>query len=118
MDMTTMLPSATYLLAAAAIGGIVMALMRFSGVLRPPLLLAMGHGLLAAAGLTLVVYATVAGDVPQRVQFAGLLLVGAALGGSLLHVLYHAKGLALPISFTIGHGLVAALALGLLWLGA
>jgi hypothetical protein len=98
MDTTTMLTSATYLLAIAAAGGIIMALMRLGGVPRPPLLFAMGHGLLAAAGLTLV--------------------LGAALGGASLHVLYHSKGLTLPIPFILGHGLVAAPALALLWLGA
>ncbi len=118
MDSATMLTAATYLLATAAIGGILMALMRFGGVLRPPLWLAMIHGLVATAGVTLVVYVVLAGEAPQQVRIAALLFAGAALGGAALQVLYHAKGLALPIPLMLGHGLTAALALGLLWLGA
>ena len=118
MDSTTMLIAATYVLAAAGVGGIILASMRLSGVPRPPLLFAMGHGLLASAGLTLVVYATVVAGAPQLVQVAAVLLMGAALGGAALNLLYHAKGLALPIPLVLGHGLVAAIALVLLWLGA
>ena len=118
MDSTTMLVTATYLLAAAGVGGLIMATMRFSGVPRPPLVFAMGHGLLASAGLTLVVYATLVAGATPMVQVAAVLLMGAALGGAALNLLYHSKGLALPIPFVIGHGLVAATALVLLWMGA
>lgn len=118
MDTAPMLTPATYLLAASALGGIVMALMRFSGIPRPPLWFAMGHGLTAAAGLTLLVYATLMGEVARMVQLAAVLFLGAALGGVALNLLYHAKGLALPIPLILGHGLLAAFALGMLWLGA
>jgi len=118
MDSATMLTTATYLFAASALGGISIAIMRFSGIPRPPLWFAMGHGVAASAGLTLVLYATLMGEVPQLVQFAAVLFLGAALGGAALNLLYHAKGLALPIPLIIGHGLLAAVALGMLWLGA
>ena len=113
-----MLTTATYLLAASALGGITIALMRFRGIPRPPLWFAMGHGLTAAAGLTLVLYATLMGAVPQMDQLAAVLFLGAALGGAALNLLYHAKGLALPIPLILGHGLLATVALGMLWLGA
>jgi ABC-type amino acid transport system permease subunit len=118
MDTATMLTTATYLFAAAALGGIIIALMRFSGIPRPPLWFAMGHGVSASAGQTLLIYAACMGEVPQMVQLAAVLFLGAALGGAALNLLYHAKGLALPIPLIIGHGLVAAIALGLLWFGA
>lgn len=118
MDTATMLTTATYLFAGSAVGGIIIALMRFSGVPRPPLWFAMGHGLIAAAGLTLLIYATLMGEVPGMVQVATLLFLGAALGGAALNLLYHSKGLALPIPLIIGHGLIAVVALGMLWLGA
>lgn len=118
MDTATMLTTATYLLAAAALGGIIIALMRFSGIPRPPLWFAMGHGVAASAGLTLLVYATLIGEVPQMVLLAAILFLGAALGGAVLHLLYHARNLALPVPLILGHGLLAAFALGMLWLGA
>lgn len=118
MDTAAMLAIATYLLAASALGGFIIALMRFNGVPRPPLWFAMGHGLVATAGLTLVLYATLNGEVPGMVQLAAGLFVGAALGGAVLHLFYHAKELPLPIPLIIGHALLAVTALGLLWLGA
>lgn len=118
MDTATMLTTATYLFAASALGGIVMAVMRFRGTPRPPLWFAMGHGLIASAGLTLVLYATLMGEVPQLVQLAALLFVVAAIGGAALNLLYHAKGLDLPIPLILGHAMVAAVALGMLWFGA
>lgn len=118
MDTATMLTTATYLFAAAALGGVILAGIRLSGVPRPPLWFAMGHGLIAAAGLTLLLYATCMGEVPQMVKLSAALFLGAALGGAALNLMYHAKGLALPIPLVIGHGLVAVVALGMLWLGA
>jgi hypothetical protein len=52
-----MLQTATILLGLTAVGGLIMAFIRFSGAERPPSWLAMGHGLLAASGLTLLLYA-------------------------------------------------------------
>ena len=43
--------AAAILFGLAALGGLVMAFLRWSGAPRPPDWLAMGHGLLAAAGL-------------------------------------------------------------------
>lgn len=49
METYTMLQTAAALFGAAALGGLLMAGMRFSGTPRPPTWLAKGHGLLAAA---------------------------------------------------------------------
>ena len=52
-----MLQTATILLALTALGGLLMAGIRFATRRNPPAWLAMLHGLLAASGLTLLVYA-------------------------------------------------------------
>ena len=45
------------LLVLAALGGTTMAVLRLRGAPYPPLVLAIGHGLLAAAGLACLAYA-------------------------------------------------------------
>ena len=58
---------AAVLFAFAALGGLTMAVIRFSTKRNPPAWLAMLHGLLAASGLTLVVYALCTQPVPLSV---------------------------------------------------
>ena len=53
MEPTTQLQTATALFAISAVGGLIMAGIRFSGTRNPPAWLAMLHGFLTAAGLTL-----------------------------------------------------------------
>ena len=50
LDAQTMLRTAVVLLAITALGGLLMAGLRFSGHPRPPSSIAMLHGLLAASG--------------------------------------------------------------------
>ena len=57
MDALSMMKTAAVLLGIAAIGGLVMAVIRFRGADRPPTIVLMAHGLLAAAALTLLLYA-------------------------------------------------------------
>ena len=114
MDQTTMLRAAAVLFGLTAVGGLVLAIIRFRGVPRPPLVLAMGHGVIAAAGLTLLVYSALMGSVPLPAQIAALVFVLAATGGMAMNLMYHSKGLALPIPFVIVHGLAAAVGFGLL----
>ena len=57
MDLAVILRTSTVLLAIAAVGGLVMAGMRFAGNRQPPAGLAMLHGFLAAAAVTLLLYA-------------------------------------------------------------
>jgi len=49
--------AAAVLLGAGALGGLVMAGIRLKGEARPPTWLAMVHGVLAAAALTLLIHA-------------------------------------------------------------
>ena len=97
METFTMLQTSAVLFGAAALGGLLMAGMRFSGTPRPPTWLAMGHGLLAAAGLTLLIYAAATAGVPRTAQIAMVLFVIAAAGGAAMNLLYHWKLLPLPI---------------------
>ena len=98
---------AAVLLGIGAGGGLIMAGIRFSGRPRPPSSLAMLHGVLAAAGLTLLIYAALTVGIPQLAQVALGVLVLAALGGTAINLLYHSKMLPLPKSWVIGHALVA-----------
>jgi len=101
---------AAWLFGIAALGGIAMAAMRFSGKPHPPAAFAMGHGLLAAAGLTLLVYAAFTTGVPQLAKVSLALFLGAAAGGAYMNLNFHRKGQALPKAIVIGHGLTAAAA--------
>ncbi len=116
MDMMMMLKTATALFAAAALGGAIMAVIRFSGHPRPPSWLAMGHGFAAAAGLTLLAYAHCTVGVPVYATYALVLFIIAALGGAAMNLLFHAKELPLPIPLMIIHALLAVSAFVLLLL--
>ncbi len=107
MEPNTMMQTAAALFGAAALGGLLMAGMRFSGTPRPPTWLAMGHGVLAAAGLTLLTYAAVTVGIPPMAQLALALFVLAAIGGAAMNLLFHWKLLPLPIPLMIGHALMA-----------
>jgi hypothetical protein len=109
MDAQTMLRTAIVLLAVTALGGLVMAGMRFSGRPRPPSAIAMVHGLLAASGLTLILYAGFASGMPGGGWGGLVLLAVAALGGLVLNLRYHSENLELPMGLMLGHaGLAVA----------
>jgi hypothetical protein len=107
MDPKTLIETAVGLLAITAVGGIVMAGMRFAGADRPPSWLAMLHGLLAGSGLTLLLYAGFALGIPRLVWIGIGLLVLAALGGVYLNLTYHDKHVPLPKSIIVVHAVLA-----------
>lgn len=122
MDVQTMLRTAVILLAVTAVGGLLMAGLRFSGRPHPPNAIAMLHGLLAASGLTLVLYVAFTAGLPGG-GWAGLvLLLAAVLGGLVLNLQYHWQRVALPIWLVLAHAAVAAAGLVVLaiavWNGA
>ena len=118
MNSATMLCTAIAILAVAALGGIVMALISFSRNRNPPAWLAMLHGLLAAAGLTLILYAMLTTGITGMAQ-AGLgLLVLAALGGVILNQKYQWRSVLLPASIVVGHAVLAVAGFVLLVLAA
>jgi hypothetical protein len=108
--------AAAILFGLAALGGLVMAFIRWSDAPRPPDWLAMGHGLLAAAALTLLIHAALTTGIPTLAQLALGLFVVAALGGALINLRFHARQLALPKAWIVGHALLAVVAYGLLLL--
>lgn len=111
MDAQTMLRTAIVLLALTALGGLLMAGMRFSGRPHPPSFITMVHGLLAASGLTLILYAGFTSGLPGG-GWAGLvLLLVAVLGGLFLNLRYHWNRLELPIGIILVHAAVAAIGL-------
>lgn len=118
MEPFLMLQVSTCLFGIAALGGVVMALIRFSSGNNPPSWLAMLHGLLAAAGLTLLAYASLTMDVPGNAFLALLLFLGAALGGIVLNLAYHLKDVPLPKWLVVVHAVVAVLAFVLLYFAA
>ncbi|MEO6264542.1 MAG: hypothetical protein ABIO58_06255, partial [Luteimonas sp.] len=70
MESNLMLQAATGLFVIAALGGLAMAGIRFLGKRNPPVWLTMAHGLLAGAGLTLLIYAALTVGVPRMVMTA------------------------------------------------
>jgi hypothetical protein len=108
MDAVTMMKTATILLALTAAGGLLMALIRFGGADRPPSWIAMVHGLLAGAGLTLLLYAGFSTGIPGMAWVGVALLALAALGGVYLNLAFHARLLPLPKGTVVGHAVVAA----------
>lgn len=104
-----MLIAAAILFAVAAVGGATMAIMHFRGRTPPPVPLALVHGLLAAAGLVVLILALL------ETSFAGLgaaalaIFLVAALGGFYLFSL-HLRGKPLPSPVILIHGGAAVVA--------
>jgi hypothetical protein len=104
---------AAILFAIAALGGVIMALIRFSGRDYPPMALAIIHGLFAAAGLITLLVVVFAPGVAPLAKVALVLFIVAAIGGFVTFA-YHLKSRPLPISYVVIHGLVAVIAFVLL----
>jgi len=107
MESLLIMKTATCLLIISALGGILMAGMRFSGKPHPPAWLAMLHGFLAAAAVTLLLYAWFTVGLPRLAGWGLLLLVVAAAGGAILNLNYHWKMQPLPIGLMVGHAGIA-----------
>jgi hypothetical protein len=107
MEPASMLLTSTVLLAIAAAGGLIMAGIRFVGDRQPPASLAMLHGFLAAAAVTLLLYATATVGLPGMALAALVLFLAAAAGGVILNLNYHWKQLPLPKGLIIGHAVAA-----------
>lgn len=108
METMTMLCTASALLAVAAIGGLGMAAIRFGKGRNPPAAFAMVHGLLAAAGVTLLAYAAFTSLVPVAAWLALVLLLCAAAMGAYLNLAYQWRQ-QIPAGLTFVHvGLAVA----------
>ena len=113
-----MLQTATILLAVTALGGLLMAGIRFSRKHNPPAWLAMLHGLLAASGLTLLAYAVCTTTVPPMATLALALFLLAAAGGAVMSLAYKWRQRLLPAWLVVAHAIAAVTAFVLLLLAA
>jgi hypothetical protein len=119
MEPVLIYKTATVLLALAAVGGVAMALIRFGGAPHPPAWLAMLHGALAIAALTLLIYAAATVHVNSMAGIAIVLFAIAGAGGGYLNLRYHMQGVELPKWLILVHGGIAVvgfLCLLLAWL--
>jgi ABC-type amino acid transport system permease subunit len=116
METQTTLFVACVLFGVAASGGIVMALIRLGRKSNPPHWIAMLHGFLAAAGVTLLAYVTIFAQVPDLAQLALLAVLLAAAGGAWMNLGRHQKGELIPVGVMVGHALMAVAGVALLLL--
>ena len=114
MEPAQILLTASVSLAAAAAGGLVMAGIRFMGDRSPPAALAMLHGFLAAAAVTLLLYAAATVGLPKLALVALALFLAAAGGGAILNLNYHWKQRPLPKGLVLAHAGAAVLGFVLL----
>ena len=114
MEPASFLITSTVLLALAAAGGLVMAGIRFIGDRPPPASLAMLHGFLAAAAVTLLLYTAATVGLPGTALVALALFLAAAGGGAILNLNYHWKQLPLPKWLVIVHAIAAVTGFALL----
>jgi len=114
MEPASILITSTVLIALAAAGGLVMAGIRFMGDRPPPASLAMLHGFLAAAAVTLLLYAAATVGLPGMALVALALFLAAAGGGAILNLNYHWTQLPLPKWLIIVHAIAAVAGFALL----
>lgn len=107
-----MLELTPVLFALAALGGLTLAIMhiRKSGA---PMSLSLIHGLVAAAGLILLILAMARAELGGLVMVSVVLFVVAAVGGLML-LATHLRSRPLPAPLIVVHGLVAAAAFAVL----
>jgi hypothetical protein len=118
MNTHGMLLTIIILFAIAAAGGLIMAGVRVLRQRNPPAWLAMAHGLLAGAGLTLLLFAAFTVGIPTIALWALILLLIAAAGGLLMNLGYQWKQKMLPKPLMYAHVLIAAAGFILLIAGA
>jgi len=109
MEPATLLKTATVLLALTALGGLALAGIRFARDAEPPAWLAMVHGLIAGAALTLLIYGAATVGIPTLALWALVLFVLAALGGVVLNLVYHWNHRPLPKGLIVGRATVAVI---------
>lgn len=107
---------AAVLFGVAALGGLVLALMRFRGREIPSLALALVHGLVAASGLVLLLIAVAGGGLATLALVALIIFGVAALGGFAIFS-FHLRKKALPKPLIVVHAVVAVGAFVLLLVG-
>jgi hypothetical protein len=107
MEPMLVLQTAVVILTVSAVGGVAMALIRFATGANPPAWLAMLHGFLSAAAVTLLLYASFVSGLPRLANIALVLFLVAAAGGATLNLKYHWKALPLPKWLVLAHAALA-----------
>jgi hypothetical protein len=105
---------AAILLCGAALGGLTLAIIRFRDAPRPPTVIALIHGAVAASGVGTLLYVVFTREVSNLFKTSLLLFLAAALGGSAMFFGFHLRGRELPKALVLGHGLIALAGLILL----
>jgi uncharacterized membrane protein HdeD (DUF308 family) len=118
MEPILMMQTAVVLLALAALGGITMAAIRFSGKPYPSTWLAMLHGFLAGAAVTLLLYAAFTVGLPSLATVALVLFLVAAAGGAFMNLNFHWKQMPLPKWLIVVHAGIAVVGFILLCIAA
>ncbi|MEO7071659.1 MAG: hypothetical protein ABI300_01275 [Rhodanobacter sp.] len=118
ISISAMLWICVTLFAIAAAGGLVMAGVRAMSQRNPPAWLALLHGLLAGAGLTLLLLVYFTAGLPMLAAWALLLLLVAAAGGVLMNLGYQWQQKPLPLPLMYGHIVIAVIGFILLILAA
>jgi hypothetical protein len=118
MDIRSMLQVSAIVLLVTAAVGVAMAIVRFVRSRNPPAWLSMLHGLLAAAGLTLVGYAAFGAGISALATTGLVLLVLAAAVGAFLNLAFQWKQRLLPPMLVAVHATLAVIGFGCLLLAA
>ena len=118
MNTQTMLWTAIVLFAIAAAGGLVLAAVRLVAGRNPPASLSLVHGLLAGAGLTLLLFAAFTAGLPSLAIWGLVVLLLAACGGLLMNLAYAWERKLIPRLLVYGHALLAVAGFVLLVVGA
>ena len=119
MNSALLIQSSAWLLVVTAAGGLVMAFIRFGGEGRnPPSWLAMLHGFLAAAGVTLLAFAALSSGIPGTAWAGLVLLLIAAGGGVIMNLGYHVQAAPLPKWLVGVHSILALVGVVLVVLAA
>ena len=118
MNAISMLQTASILLLLTAVGGLVMAAVRFIRKANPPSWIAMAHGFLAASGITLLAYAGLTDRVHGGAMFGLILLLAASIGGIIMNLAYHLAKKLLPGWLLMVHIGLSVIGTGLVALSA
>jgi protein-S-isoprenylcysteine O-methyltransferase Ste14 len=102
-----MIVTSIVLFLVAALGGLYMAARIFGGSM-PPWAVVIIHGVLAASGLLVLLYALFTGPQAASVMIGAILLVIAALGGFFMFS-YQLRKLPPPKAIVVVHALAAVL---------
>lgn len=117
MDAALFIKVAAVLLGVAASVGLSLAGIRLAGEPYPPAALAMGHGLLAGAALTLLVFAAFTVGLPTAAALGTAILLAGAAIGVWLNLGFHARRKPIPLGAMTAHILIAVAGVAVL-LGA